>query len=96
MAKEKLRQFVQCQEDKVSRDNMPHPAAIWLLTFKVLSYIIGEMFKLTLLENGKKIKTDTISFQEAVEIMGFNKAYYFLNKEVIKKGDRTLVVECVA
>jgi len=33
MAKEKLRQFVQCQEDKVSRDNMPHSAAIWLLTF---------------------------------------------------------------
>ena len=42
MAKEKLRQFVQCQEDKVSRDNMPHPAAIWHLTFKVVSYIIGD------------------------------------------------------
>jgi len=71
-------------------------ATIWLLTLYIISYIIGEMFKLTLLENGKKIKTDTISFQEAVEIMGFNKAYYFLNKEVIKKGDQTLVVECVA
>ena len=42
MAKEKLRQFVQCQEDKVSRDNMPHPAAIWLLTLWIISYIIGD------------------------------------------------------
>jgi len=25
MANKKVRQFVQCQEDKVSRDNMPHP-----------------------------------------------------------------------
>ena len=42
MAKENLRQFVQCQEDKVSRDNMSHPATIWRLTFKVLSYIIDD------------------------------------------------------
>jgi len=42
MAKEKLRQFVQCQEDKVSRDNMSHPATIWSLTFKVISYIIDD------------------------------------------------------
>jgi len=54
------------------------------------------MFKLTLLKDGKKIKTDIISFQDAVEIMGFNKAYYFLNKEVINKGNQTLIVECVA
>ena len=31
-----------CQEDKVSRDNMSHPATIWHLTFKVISYIIGD------------------------------------------------------
>jgi len=42
MAKEKLRQFVQCQEDKVSCDNMSHPATIWSLTFKVISYIIED------------------------------------------------------
>ena len=42
MANKKLRQFVQCQEDKVSRDNMPHAATIWHLTFKVISYIIGD------------------------------------------------------
>ena len=42
MANKKVRQFVQCQEDKVSRDNMPHAATIWHLTFKVISYIIGD------------------------------------------------------
>ncbi len=31
-----------CQDDKVSRDNMSHPATIWHLTFKVISYIIGD------------------------------------------------------